>query len=99
MKKRLLRFLGALAAVVFVFAASPLIANAAEGYKLISTEEVAKMLDTEPRPVLIFSLSQIEYLEARIAGSLCIPTERMEGNPMLPANRSATLIFYCKGPG
>lgn len=99
MKNRFLKFLGPLAVVGFVFAAAALNAYAEEGYSIISTEELAKRMNTEPKPLLIYSLSHIEFLEARIPGSTCIPAETMDVSAKMPANRNAPLIFYCHGPG
>lgn len=100
MKKRWKKYLGPIAALVFVLVAGGAVhVNADEGFRIISTPEVERMMKSTSKPTLIFSLSQIEFMESRIPGSICIPAEVMEVSAKMPASRGAALIFYCKGPG
>lgn len=72
---------------------------AVEGYNLISTEELKTWLKSTAPPTLIYSLSQVEFEEQRIPGSICIPMELMAESKDLPASKDQPLVFYCKGPG
>lgn len=69
-----------------------------ESYKKIGTVELKKWMDTEGRPVLINSLSPIEFGESYIPGSICIPVELMRISQLMPEDRDAFLIYYCYGP-
>ncbi len=74
-------------------------AQAADGYKKISTADLKKWLDSAAPPTLIYSLSQVEFEEQRIPGSICIPMELMATSRELPSGKDQPLVFYCKGPG
>ena len=94
------RFHKAIIAVVLLLisaVASPL--WAADGYKMISTTELKNWLQSATPPTLIYSLSQVEFEEQRIPGSICIPMELMSSSTKLPTGKDRPLVFYCKGPG
>ncbi len=74
-------------------------AQAADGYKLIGTEELKAWMKSAAPPTLVYSLSQVEFEEQRIPGSICIPMELMAESTDLPTSKIQPLVFYCKGPG
>jgi rhodanese-related sulfurtransferase len=57
------------------------------------------MLTSEPKPLLVFSLSNIEYGLSHIPGSVCIPFEIQKDSPDMPEDLKTPIVFYCKGPG
>lgn len=73
--------------------------QAAEAYRIITTPELQKWLAADQKPFLVYTLSQVEFYEQRIPGSVCIPTEEMASTKALPQNRDTPLVFYCLGPG
>ena len=72
---------------------------AAEDIRIITTPELKKWLDAGQKPVLVYTLSQVEFYEERIPGSVCIPTEAMKASRELPRNMDTPIVFYCLGPG
>lgn len=72
---------------------------AAENIQIITTPELKKWLEADQKPFLVYTLSQVEFFEERIPGSVCIPTEQMKSSRELPQNTDRPLVFYCKGPG
>ena len=73
--------------------------RAADGVTTISTQELKDWMDSTDRPTLVFSLSEIEYRELHIPGSICITMELMETSDRMPRDRNAPIVFYCHGPG
>jgi len=69
------------------------------GFRTISTSELKDWMESTIRPTLIYSLSQVEFEEQRIPGSICIPMELMQGSTYLPQDKDQPLVFYCHGPG
>ena len=67
--------------------------------QMITTPELKKWLEADQKPALIYTLSQVEFFEERIPGSVCVPTEQMKTSQALPKSMDTPLVFYCKGPG
>ena len=74
-------------------------ALADDGYQIVTTVALKEWMASPAPPVLIYSLSQVEYEEQRIPGSICIPMELMQADTGLPSDKNRSLVFYCKGPG
>jgi rhodanese-related sulfurtransferase len=70
-----------------------------EGYKIINTSELKKMLASKKAPLLGFSLSPIEFASEHIPRSVCIPLELMKNMYQLPDDMNMPMVFYCHGPG
>lgn len=68
-------------------------------FKTIDTLELKNWMKSPVKPMLIYSLSQVEFEEQRIPGSICIPTELMRESMKLPQDKGQPLVFYCHGPG
>jgi rhodanese-related sulfurtransferase len=73
--------------------------QAAEAYRIITTAELEEWLKADQKPFLVYTLSQVEFDEQRIPGSVCIPTEEMTSTDALPQRMDKALVFYCQGPG
>jgi rhodanese-related sulfurtransferase len=67
--------------------------------QIITTPELKKWLDAGQKPFLAYTLSQVEFYEERIPGSVCIPTEQMKASRELPQKMDTPIVFYCLGPG
>jgi hypothetical protein len=98
MQSRFIKCCAAVAALVLLSGPVALL-RAAEGYRIIGTDELKNWLQSAAPPTLIYSLSQVEFEEQRIPGSICIPVELMAESAELPASKDQPLVFYCKGPG
>jgi len=67
--------------------------------QIITTPELKKWLEADQKPFLVYTLSQVEFYEERMPGSVCIPTEQMKTSRELPPSMDTPIVFYCKGPG
>jgi rhodanese-related sulfurtransferase len=74
-------------------------ALADDGFRTIDTLELQNWMNTASPPMLIYSLSQVEFEEQRIPGSICIPMELMQASSDMPPDKGHPLVFYCHGPG
>jgi len=72
---------------------------AADDIQIITTPELKTWLEADQKPFLVYTLSQVEFYEERIPGSVCIPTEQMQTSRELPPNMDTPVVFYCLGPG
>ena len=73
--------------------------HAQEPFQVITTPQLKQWLASSQKPVLVYTLSQVEFYEQRIPGSVCIPTEEMQNSREMPTKRDTPLVFYCLGPG
>lgn len=92
-KVGLCRILSLLTLCLFFIQSTALAADS-----LITTDDLKKKMDAGEPLTLIDALSSIEHNELSIAGSINIPSSKVAGNPLLPADKASLLIFYCKGP-
>jgi rhodanese-related sulfurtransferase len=66
----------------------------------LSAEDLKKMIDENPIPVVIDTRTQFEYARGRIPRSVFIPEEKFYALKLiLPPEKDTTLVFYCRGPG
>ena len=98
MKFAILRKTLLAAALIMALSASPP-SLAAEEFQVITTPQLKQWLASPQKPFLVYTLSQVEFHERRIPGSVCIPTEEMQRTDALPEKRDTPLVFYCLGPG
>ena len=73
--------------------------QAQEPFQVITTPQLKQWLASSQKPLLVYTLSQVEFYEQRIPGSVCIPTEEMQNSRGLPPKLDTPLVFYCLGPG
>jgi rhodanese-related sulfurtransferase len=73
--------------------------TAQEPYQVITTPQLKQWLTSNQKPLLVYSLSLVEFYEQRIPGSVCIPAEEMQNSRTLPPNLDQPMVFYCLGPG
>jgi hypothetical protein len=72
---------------------------AQEPFQLITTPQLKQWLASNQKPLLVYSLSLVEFYEQRIPGSVCIPAEEMQNSRELPQKLDQPMVFYCLGPG
>lgn len=69
-------------------------------YVVITADEVQDWLGGKRKPVLIDVRTLEEYKEGHIPGAINIPAERISAErARLPKDKSAPVIFYCRGVG
>ena len=83
---------------LLVFGAAGLCAEP-EGFAIIDTAQVKKMMGTADKPLLAFTLSPIEFAIEHIPGSTCIPYELIGNYYLMPEYTDEPIVFYCHGPG
>ena len=72
---------------------------AQEPIQVITTPQLKQWLASDQKPLLVYTLSQVEFYEQRIPGSVCIPAEEMHNSRELPQKLDYPMVFYCLGPG
>ncbi len=66
----------------------------------IGADELKKMMDTKKQLVVIDTRTEQEFYQGHIPKAINIPPEKVSAiGAMLPKNKSATLVFYCRGVG
>ena len=73
------------------------VTGAAE-FKDLSVQALKAKLDGGEALVLINPLSDIEFNEAHIPGSVNIPVHLISGSDRLPADTATPIVTYCLGP-
>lgn len=72
--------------------------NAADAFKDYTAAELKALMDSGQPLFLLNPLSEIEYNEGHIPGSVNIPAEEILKSKRLPQNKKMLIITYCKGP-
>jgi rhodanese-related sulfurtransferase len=78
--------------VLFVFCQN---ASAATDY---SAKELKQLIGSGEPILLLNPLSEIEFNEAHIPGSVNIPVEMIMRTKKLPKKKDMLIVTYCKGP-
>jgi rhodanese-related sulfurtransferase len=70
-----------------------------EGYRVINSEQLKKMVDAKSDDVLVIDArNPEEYQEVHIPRAINLPEKKFdESTNLLPENKKATLVFYCNG--
>jgi rhodanese-related sulfurtransferase len=63
-----------------------------------SALELKQLIDSEQPVFLLNPLSEIEFNEAHIPGSVNIPAETIMWTNELPKDKDMLIVTYCKGP-
>ncbi len=80
----------------FVFSAFST-ANAETGIDY-SAEQLKRLIDSG-RPVFLLNpLSEIEFNQVHIPGSVNIPVSQIRKTTKLPEDKDTLIVTYCKGP-
>lgn len=70
-----------------------------EGYRVINSEQLKKMVDAKSDEVLVIDArNPEEYQEVHIPRSINVPEKKFDDNKnLLPEDKKTTLVFYCNG--
>ena len=70
-----------------------------DGYAVIDTMGLKKMLDTEPADLAVVDArNPEEYQEVHIKGAINVPQKKFKKYAhLLPEKKSARIVFYCNG--
>ncbi len=97
-QKRRLQILISFVALLFFFGTvNSALAQTEAGYITVDTPQVKEMLGKDPKPLLAFAASPLEFSAERIPRSVCIPSELVPVYYNLPDDLERAIIFYCLG--
>ena len=63
-----------------------------------TARELKELIDSGTPIFLLNPLSEIEFNEGHIPGSVNIPAEKILTSQKLPKNKEMHIVTYCKGP-
>lgn len=72
--------------------------DAAVAFKDYTAVELKQLMDSGQQLFLLNPLSEIEFNEGHIPGSVNIPAEEILKTKRLPKNKEMLIVTYCKGP-
>lgn len=70
----------------------------ADAFKDYTAAELKQLIDSGQPLFLLNPLSEIEFNEGHIPGSVNIPAEEILKTRRLPKNKEMLIVTYCKGP-
>jgi predicted sulfurtransferase len=71
-----------------------------QGVGNLSAEQLKALLDRKASVVLVDTRTEYEFKQGRIPGSINIPPHKFRVlAEILPADKKAHLVFYCRGAG
>ncbi len=84
--------------IIFFFGFSAFsTANAETGIDY-SAEQLKRLIDSGKSVFLLNPLSEIEFNQAHIPGSVNIPVSQIRKTTKLPEDKDTLIVTYCKGP-
>jgi rhodanese-related sulfurtransferase len=94
MSPSLSRFASALAAAAVILA-SPLAARAADGFGMVTPDQVEKMLGAPDVKVFDVNVDEL-WQQHHLPGAVHLGERELA--TLLPKDKAARLVFYCSGP-
>ncbi len=85
------------AAVNLLFLLFPHAALGGSDFPEIDAKELKTLLDTSPNVCLLNPLSNLEFEQCYIPGSVNIPLHTIPTTDLLPADRNTVVVTYCLG--
>ena len=77
-----------------------LVSVASAQYPVVSAQDVQSRMSGKKKAVLVDTRSPEEYREGHISGAINIPAEQIKAQAkLLPKDKTASIIFYCRGAG
>jgi phage shock protein E len=68
--------------------------------KIISAEDLKKMMDAKKQIMLVDSRTEQEFAQGHIPTAINLPPEKVNGiGALLPKSKTVPLVFYCRGAG
>jgi rhodanese-related sulfurtransferase len=74
------------------------LSNTAGAFQDYTAVELKQLIDSGQPLFLLNPLSEIEFNEGHIPGSVNIPTEDIPESKRLPKDKEMLIVTYCKGP-
>jgi rhodanese-related sulfurtransferase len=89
-------FLGLAAAMAFCFVSTG--AGWAGKFPVITAKALKAKMDGGEKVFLLNPLSDIEFNEQHVPGSVNIPLNEIKTTDKLPKNKNTLIVTYCLGP-
>ena len=86
------------AVLLVIFCFVLITAGWAGQFPVITSKELKAKLDTGEKILLLNPLSDIEFNEGHIPGSVNIPIQEIATTGKLPQDKDTLIITYCLGP-
>ncbi len=88
-------------ALIATFLLAPALGGAQEPPAAeVDAAQLKSWLTSGRKLTVVDSRSEAEYQAAHIPGAISIPEEQMREEAWrLPADKTAPIVFYCRGPG
>jgi rhodanese-related sulfurtransferase len=71
--------------------------NTSDAFRDYTAIELKRLMDSGQPLVILNPLSEIEFNEGHIPGSVNIPAEEIRKTKRLPRNKRALIVTYCRG--
>lgn len=84
--------------VFLVLGNACLFSDEANAMRDLTAKELKRLIDSGKPLFLLNPLSELEFNEAHIKGSINIPIEQVYDTKELPKNKDTMIVTYCKGP-
>jgi len=84
--------------MIFLAAACFVTGVGAADYPIITAKDLKAKMDAGEKLLLIHPMSDIEFQEAHIPGSVNIPLDTFGTTDKLPTDKGMLIVTYCKGP-
>jgi len=99
-RQRFCSVLVAVTAAAFLLLSGTLFVGAvgAAQFKDLNAQDLKTKLDGGETLLLLNPLSDIEFNEAHIPGSVNIPVHAITGSEKLPGDTATPIVTYCLGP-
>jgi phage shock protein E len=69
-------------------------------YPVISAQDVKTRMSGKKKALLVDTRTPEEYREGHISGAVNIPADQIKAEAkLLPKDKTAPIIFYCRGAG
>jgi rhodanese-related sulfurtransferase len=72
--------------------------NTSDAFRDYTAVELKRLMDSGQPLFLLNPLSEIEFNEGHILGSVNVPAEELLKTKRLPKNKRTLIVTYCKGP-
>ena len=72
----------------------------ADGYKIISADELKQMMDVKKQVVIVDARTEQEYRDGHVPTAINVPPEKINSiGTLLPKDKKVLIVFYCRGIG
>ncbi len=72
----------------------------AAAFNIVNADDLKRMADAKKQMVIVDTRTEQEFAQGHIPGAINIPPEKVSSiDTLLPKNKAASVVFYCRGAG